>query len=273
MKILEHAIQTAQKAGELLLKTAETELEITEKAENDFVTNADQASEKLIIEEINAKFPKHAIIAEENSLGQEDMLSKFLKANYIWIIDPLDGTLNYSRKIPAYAVSIGVFKTGKVESSSNFEYLSGELVAGVVYAPKLGELFAAEKGKGATLNGKPIHVSNQKTLRESVTATGFPAIEKERNLPYFSSILKNAGAVRRLGAASLDLCYVAAGRFDGFWEFGLKPWDIAAGALIVEEAGGKVTDIYNDTLDLFGGDILASNGLIHADITKVFGAL
>lgn len=164
----------------------------------------------------------------------------------------------------------GVFETKSAKSSKNFDYLEGEIVAGVVYAPVMDELFYAQRGKGAYLNGKRIKVSKTQKVANSLTVTGFPPTHKEQNLPYFNKMIFECRAVRRLGSAALDLCYIAAGRFDGYWEFGLKPWDIAAGALIVEEAGGQVTDSNGNMLDLFGKDILATNSKIHKEIVNKF---
>ncbi len=154
------------------------------------------------------------------------------------------------------------------KSSQNYNYLDGEIIIGVVFAPKLGELFYAEKGKGAYLNGEKISVSKIKKLEESLLVTGFPPTHKEENLKHFAKMINKCQAVRRLGSAALDLAYIACGRFDGYWEFGLHPWDIAAGALIVKEAGGKVSDSNGQMLDLFGKDILASNAKIDKEIIK-----
>ena len=173
-------------------------------------------------------------------------------SKYIWFIDPwTEQQISFTGYL--YSVSIALFKT------------NGNLVAGIVYAPALNEIFYAEEGKGAFLNGKKIHVSKTKTVKDSLLVTGFPYNDKKINLPYFALMLSKSQAVRRLGSAALDLCYTAAGRFDGYWEFGLKPWDIAAGALIIKEAGGLVTDTSGNLLDLFGADILATNKNIHKD--------
>lgn len=265
MTLLKDATKIAQAAGELILELREKKLTITEKAKNDLVTNADKAAEKLIIKMIKQKYPTHGILAEESA--NENTLELFTNSKYIWIIDPIDGTTNYAKGLQFYAISIGIFETKAAETSKNFEYLSGELVAGVVHAPALNETYYAEKGKGAYLNGEKIKVSKVKKLSESLTVTGFPPKFKKENLPNFGKMLLSSRAVRRLGAASLDMCYVAKGVFEAYWELGLSPWDIAAGALIVEEAGGKVTDTFGNTLDLFGQDILATNGLVHLETT------
>ena len=273
MKILDFAIQTAEKAGRLILKQEKEELQIEEKTNNnDLVTNVDKASEALIIKEIKKEYPSHAILAEE-SANLENQTKEYAKAKYIWIIDPIDGTTNFAHGLPLYAVSIGIFKIKQIKSSKNYDYLAGELIAGVVHAPRLKETFSAYKDKGAFLNGEKIHVSKRKKLRDCLTVTGFPCTNRERNLPYFQTMLSECRAIRRLGAASLDLCYIACGRFDGYWEFGLKPWDVAAGSLIIKEAGGRVTDSNNETLDLFGQDILATNELVHKEIINKFKKL
>lgn len=262
---LKFAIKTAQKAGKILLKASTKNLKITEKSTNDFVTNADLASEAFIIKSIKKAFPTHGIFAEES-------LAKIMpNKEYIWFIDPLDGTTNYAHHLPLYCVSIGLLQIKKAEKSKNFNYLSGEIIAGVVYAPRLGELFYAEKDKGAYLNGKKINVSNVRELRHAMTVTGFPPKNPEANMPYFANMVRHSSVVRRLGAAALDLSYCAAGRIDGFWELGLKPWDIAAGSLIVTEAGGTVTDLNGQTLDLFGKEILATNTHIHREMSKKLG--
>ncbi len=271
MKILEHTKKIAKEAGKLIVKKQGKNLKIKEKAKSDLVTDADKASEKLIIKRIKALYPSHAIIAEESA---KTLTKKSYKdAEYIWIIDPIDGTINYAHGLPMFTVSIGIFKTNSSKSSKNFDYITGELVAGVVYAPKMGEIYSAEKGKGAFLNGKKIKVSKKTKLVKSLTVTGFTPQCRKKNLPYFNTMLNKSLAIRRLGSASLDLCYIACGRFDGYWEFGLKPWDIAAGALIIKEAGGEVTDTNGNQLDLFGEDILASNGKIHKEMIRTFAKL
>ena len=265
-ELLDFTIKTAKKAGKLILKEAEKPLKISKKGKNDLVTQVDKASEELIIKEILKKYPEHKILAEESTNEIEDLSG----AEYLWIIDPIDGTTNFSHGLPQYSVSIAVMKISTKKTSKNFEYLGGEIIAGVVYAPKLSELFHAEKGKGAYLNNKRINVSEIKKIEDSLLVTGFPPTHKEENLKYFSKMLDKCQAVRRLGSAALDLAYIACGRFDGYWEFGLKPWDIAAGSLLVKEAGGKVTDTNGNLLDLFGKDILATNKKVHLELVKCF---
>lgn len=250
------------------MRGSKKDLKIEEKAKNDLVTNVDKAAEKLIIREIKSNFLDHAILAEESNFSHKTAPENYAKSKFIWLIDPIDGTTNYAHGLSEYAVSIGLFETAKAEHSKNFQYLSGELIMGVVFAPALNELFYAEKGRGAYFNGKKIKISNINKLKNSLLATGFPYNNRKRNLPYFSAMLDQSQAIRRLGAASLDLCYVAMGRFDGYWEFDLKPWDIAAGTLIIKEAGGKITDTNGNMLDLFGKDILATNGKIHREMIK-----
>lgn len=259
---MEFAIKIAKEAGELTIKEAEKGFKISKKGPRDLVTNADKASEKLIKSAIKKAFPDHGILAEES----ENDLKEIAKKDFIWIIDPIDGTTNYAHGIPNYSISIAVFATTYSESSKNFEYKGGELIAGVVHAPRLNETFYAAKDQGAFLNGKKIQVSTTKTLQDSVVATGFPYENKEEALPYFEKIVSRAQGIRRFGSAALDLCYLAAGRFDAFWELGLQPWDIAAGALIVQEAGGHLTDLNGAELDLFSKEILASNKHTHQEM-------
>lgn len=272
MDLLKFTINLAKKAGTLAIKESK-KITVNFKRKNDLVTNADKACEKLIKSEILKNFPDHLILAEESN---ENFLKDFEKSKnpkYIWIIDPIDGTTNYAHGLPLYSVSIGLFKITSKDTSKNFEYLEGEIVLGVVHAPALNETFYAQKGKGAYLNGKKITISTAKKLADSLMVTGFPYENKEMNLPYFIKMMEHCQAIRRLGSAALDLCYVAASRFDGYWEFDLKPWDVAAGALIVKEAGGKVTDLNGNLLDLFGFDILASNNKIHKEILETFSPL
>ncbi|MBP7671205.1 inositol monophosphatase [Candidatus Gracilibacteria bacterium] len=269
MNILSLCTGTVMEAGLLSLDLAD-DLQISEKAENDWVTNADGAVEEFIIQRIHSHFPDHGILAEESFANNIEELSK---KEYVWIIDPIDGTKNYARQLPIYGISIAVFKNSSHQQSKNFHYLSGELVAGAVYVPRLSELFYAEKGGGAFYNNKQITVSNTPTLKTSILATGFPPGDKTLSLKYFNKAAKHTAGIRRMGAASVDLCYTAAGRLDGFFEFALKPWDIAAGALILSEARGQITDINGNPLDLFSGDLLATNGLIHQETLDLFSGL
>ncbi len=269
MQLLDHAIKIAKKAGKLTEKIAKKNIKIEHKSINDLVTNADKASEELIIKEIKKLYPDHGFIGEESHYESGELASDLAQAPYIWIVDPIDGTTNYAHKNPYYAISIGVFKNTAAKSSKNYQYLEGEMVAGVIHAPALKETFYASKGNGAYLNGKKIQVSEITKMENSVTITGFPYKNKTDYLCYFEAMMGKTQGIRRLGAAALDMAYLACGRYDIFWEFSLKAWDIAAGAIIIEEAGGKVTDINGNLVDLFGEEILASNGLVHEEAKRV----
>ena len=219
---------------------------------NNWVTEADHASEKAIIEAIQSDFPDHFILSEESG---ETATASEIK----WIIDPIDGTINYASGIPICAVSIGVEK-------------KGEMILGAVYNPFINELFLAEKGMGAFLNDKRIHVSRKKEVINSCLVTGFPYtyLDMENGpLQVFERFVRKGVPVRRLGSAAIDLCWVAAGRFDGFFEHSLSPWDTAAGYLIVEEAGGKVTDMEGNPYSPYQRKLVATNGLIHEELIDV----
>lgn len=275
MKILPSAVKIAQKAGELILKSSQKKFKISFKGKNDLVTEIDLATEKFIIKEIKKLFPDHGILGEEMAFKAKNgiQIKDFDNCKYIWIIDPIDGTTNFSHGNPYYAVSIGVFKTKVAQKSKNFEYLEGELIAGVVYAPALKELYYAEKDKGAYLNGKKIHVSKVNKLEKALLATDMGHSKKDTNIKYIAEMLEKCQGIRRFGAASLDLCAVARGTIDAYWELNLKPWDMAAGILVIAEAGGKVTDISGNTLDLFGKQVLTSNKKLHPEILKTFNVL
>ena len=239
-------------AGELIrIRFTETFSISHKEGINNLVTEVDQASEKLITDIIRARFPDHGIIGEE--YGAHDTASRFK-----WIIDPIDGTVNYAHGIPLCCVSIGI--------------LDGEdIIMGAVYNPMMNELFFAEKGKGAYLNDRKIHVSEKADFNRAFLVTGFPYHfpEGKNPLSAFQRIVSQGIPVRRLGSAALDLCWVACGRFDGFWEFNLCPWDIAAGYIIVEEAGGKVTDFKNNRYTVWDKETLATNGKIHEQLRQV----
>ncbi len=248
MNPLELAKQAAADAGEILKKSFRTlgRSDAAFKSERDPVTRLDRESEKLIVRRIADAFPKHAVLAEE---GDGDASG----ADCRWIIDPLDGTVNYLHGSPVYAVSIALEE-------------NGTLVMGVINVPQLGEMFWASQGKGAFLNGEKISVSPAERLIDSVLATGFAYNRRtaaDNNLANFSALAMAARGVRRMGAAAVDMAYVAAGILDGFWEIGLQPWDVAAGAVIIREAGGKVTDFAGKDGFLFEKNIVASNGLVH----------
>ncbi len=227
-------------------------IDIEKKGAIDLVTAADIGSEKEIVQTIRSRFPDHAVLAEESGAASGDPDCR-------WIIDPLDGTTNFAHGLPIFAVSIAFSHHGKVK-------------AGVVLNPVSGELFTAVKGKGAELNGRPIRVSASLRVSESLLVTGFPYNFDEifdAVMRRFQSCLRAARGVRRLGSAALDLCYVACGRFDGFWEENLRPWDTAAGMLIVTEAGGRVTDFKGKSFAVDDREILATNGGIHQELMSL----
>lgn len=246
------AVDLARKSGALLKETFTKKHKIQYKGEINLVTEADKMSEDLIIGEINRRFPDHGILSEESPAITG-------RAKLRWIIDPLDGTTNYAHGYPVFCVSIALEKEDSV-------------ILGVVYDPMRDDLFVARRGRGSYLNGKKIAVSKAKDISRSLLATGFPydiRESKNNNLDYFNAMAKNVQAIRRAGAAALDLAYLAAGRFDGFWELKLKPWDTAAGCLMVTEAGGVISDIKGKKWNVHSPDLLASNGLIHKQMIKV----
>jgi myo-inositol-1(or 4)-monophosphatase len=251
--LLEAAVTASQKAGALLLTYAETGFRIEYKNPINLVTDADRAAEQCIIDHIKALFPTHRFLAEEQGhLGEQ-------QSPYLWIIDPLDGTTNFAHGYPAYCVSVGL------------EY-QGHCVLGAIFDPSRNELFTAIEHHGAQLNGRPIHVSTTMSLDSSLLVTGFSYDVREtprNNLDHFVKFALKAQGLRRTGSAALDLCYVAAGRFDGFWEVRLNPWDMAAGSVIVREAGGRLTDFSGDDLSIYGQELVASNGHIHEAMLAV----
>lgn len=250
-EFLEAAAQAAKEGGQVLKKYWGKLKHIQEKKySGDLVTEADKESEEVILKFLKGLYPTHTMLSEE--CGLHESKSK----EYTWVIDPLDGTTNYTHQYPLVAVSIGLLHKGKP-------------IVGVVYNPILKELFLASKGGGATLNGKKIHVSTTHSLHHSLLATGFAYDRRDtqdNNYTEFCLLTQVSHGVRRGGSAALDLAFVAAGRLEGFWERGLNPWDIAAGIILVEEAGGKVTSYEGDELVLDSGRILASNRLIHDDL-------
>ena len=246
------AITAAKNAGLILKKNLGKPRSIEYKGVIDIVTEMDRKAEDLIIKTIKKEFPEHGILTEESNERKSS-------SEYRWIIDPLDGTTNYSHGYPVFCVSIALEK-------------EGEIILGVVYDPVLGELFTAEKDKGAFVNNKKIKVSKVRELTKSLLATGFPydvRTSRQNNLDHFSNFAVKAQAIRRAGSAALDMCYVAYGRFDGFWEIKLKPWDTAAAMLIIREAGGMVTDFNGGPFSMYSGETLASNGLIHNEMLNV----
>ncbi len=253
--MLDLAIRAAREAGAILQEYAARGFQITHKGRIDLVTEADLASERHIKQLITSHYPTHYILAEESGVSSHSDLT----GDYCWIIDPLDGTTNYSHGFPCYAVSIGL------ESR-------GEMVIGVIYDPTRDELFAAEHGAGATLNGEKIQVSDVDHLERSLVVSGFPYDVRERMeeyLPAWRMFLERAQGVRRLGAAAIDMCAVAIGRMDGFWEHGLNPWDTAAGWILVEEAGGRVTKMDGSPFDNYSSSLLCTNGKIHEEMLAV----
>lgn len=250
MTPLEIATTLAKAAGDLLRTRLPDPREIAEKGARDLVTDADRASEALIVERLRELRPQSSILGEETGVttGTNDER---------WIIDPLDGTTNYAHRYPIFCVSIACEQAGIV-------------VAGAIYAPMLEELFAASLGNGATCNGKPIHVSAMAEMREAMVCTGFTPGQGDRNFQNFIAVSREAQAVRRDGSAALDLAFVAAGRYDTFWEFDLKPWDVAAGALLVREAGGTLKTLSGQNWKLGDASILATNGKLDGAITPLF---
>ena len=248
---LEAAIEIAQEAGKILLEEFDRPAQITYKGDVDLLTQADQRSEQAIVARLNKYFPQHAIAAEEGT-GHES------SSEFRWHVDPLDGTTNFAHGYPCFSISIALAQRDA-------------LLVAVVYNPFYDELFAAGRGAGATLNGKRIYVSKVSTLATSLLCTGFPVHKRlaNPNIHYYWDFTLRSHGVRRDGSAALDLACVAAGRFDGFWEFGLKPWDTAAGVLLIEEAGGKVSDFAGEPYRLGGPMILATNGTIHEEMRAV----
>jgi len=248
---LEAAVEIAQEAGKILREENERPPTISYKGDFDLVTQADRRSEALIVSRLQKYFPEHAVAAEEGTGKDTD-------SEYRWHVDPLDGTTNFAHHYPCFCVSMA---------------LAGnkELLLGVIYNPIYNELFTAARGEGALFNGRKIQCSKVDAVRNSLLCTGFPNHNREANPNfhfYWDFTLRSHG-VRRDGSAALDLAYVAMGRFDSFWEFGLNPWDTAAGVVLVEEAGGKITDMQGQPYTLGGPSILASNGLIHDEMVRV----
>ena len=253
----EVAVEAARSAGKLLREELGGSRWISYKGSpTNLVTEMDRRAEGLIVERILAAFPDHAILGEEGGARPGT-------TPYHWLIDPLDGTTNYAHGVPVFAVSIALEHDGVVD-------------LGVAYDPSRDECFIAERGRGATLNGETLKVSATAGLGESLLTTGFPydiRTTAETNLPEYTALSLRTHAVRRLGSAVLDLCYVAAGRFEGFWELTLGPWDMAAGGLLVLEAGGRVTNVRGGPWRLEGPGVLATNGLIHDQVLDALAAV
>jgi myo-inositol-1(or 4)-monophosphatase len=256
MPYLETAVEIAREAGALLANYFERRVAFELKGEFDLVTEADRASEKLVVEKLRSYFPSHAIVAEEGS-GHPG------SSEYRWYVDPLDGTTNFAHSFPMFNVTLGLER-------------AGEMIAGVIYDPLRQEMFTAERGGGAYVNHRRIHVSHTKRLSDSLASTGFPSRKRSHNvnIHFYYQLAMASHGVRRTGSAALDLAYVASGRLDFFWEFGLKPWDQAAGTLLVEEAGGRVSDMSGGALSITASDhLLADNGLLHEEVVGMFGAI
>ena len=248
---LDISIDIAREAGALLMDYfGKVSYEL--KGDADLVTEADRASERLVVERLRAHFPDHSIVAEEGG-GHES------SSEYCWYVDPVDGTTNFAHGFPVFNITLALAK-------------AGEMIAGVTFDPTRQELFAAEKGGGATLNGQKIAVSKATRLEDSLVSTGFPSRKRHHNVNiyfYWEMAMRTHG-VRRAGSAAIDLAYVACGRFEAFWEFGLNSWDMAAGILLVEEAGGRCSDMRGGPKNLHGPSLIADNGGIHDEMVAVF---
>jgi len=250
---LETCTDIAREAGALLAGYFERRVAFELKGEYDLVTEADRASEKLIVERLRRSFPTHSIVAEEGG-GHEGV------TGYRWFVDPLDGTTNFAHGFPIFNVTLAL------------EH-NGELVCGVVFDPTRQELFQAERGAGAHLNGERIRVSQASRIADSLVGTGFPSRKRHQNvnIHFYYQLAMLSHGVRRAGAAAIDLAYVACGRMDAFWEFALNPWDVAAGILLIREAGGACSDMHGAPAELHGPHLLADNTLIHGEMVELFG--
>lgn len=252
------AATTAARYGAEQLESWRSRFTVKEKSRADLVTEADVASQNAVKEVLLGRFPNHAFLGEEESVGKEPHeVRPKPDAPPTWVVDPLDGTSNYVHDVPAYCVSIGLV-------------IACEPVVGVIYDPRQNELFAAAKGRGAFLNGRPIRVSPAKTLGDSLLATGFPAnYQKQlRNLAAWEKLSAVAQGLRRTGSTAINLAYVAAGRFDGYWAYDNYPWDLAGGAILVSEAGGTLSTIDGSPFDCFRPDLVATNGRIQAELVS-----
>lgn len=247
------AEELARAAGAIQMARLHDEHTVDRKEGIQLVTEVDRACERLIVDALRERYPDHDICAEEGS-------GRASGSAHTWVVDPLDGTTNYAHGFPFFGVSIGLVR-------------EDSFIAGAVFDPVRDELFSAAAGEGATVNGSPLRVSATPSLGNALLATGFAYVDREGgrvgNMDHFEAFVKDARAVRRPGAAAIDLAYVACGRLDGFWEMNLKPWDMAAGALIITESGGTVSSFDGGAFDLYGTEILASNGRIHREMSKV----
>lgn len=253
-ELLKTAIEASKRGGAVLKRfwsNGET-LKVDEKGKNDYVTQVDREAEKEIVSFIHSRYPDHDVIAEEFS-------RKKTGSRFVWLIDPLDGTTNFIHRFPIFCVSIALL-------------VDGQISVAAVYDPMSEDLFQAVKGNGAYLNERKISVSRPGSLGRCLLATGFPFKQQHRLPSYlvtFEGFVRTTSGIRRAGSAAIDLCYTAAGIFDGFWEQGLSPWDIAAGTLLVREAGGIVTDFYGEEKFLESGDIVAASPAIHSEMMKI----
>src|SRR3984885_14547022 len=254
-EFLETAAAIAREAGALIASYHSRGIGFELKGENDLVTEADRASERLIVERLRSYFPTHSVMAEEGG-GHEE------SSEYRWYVDPLDGTTNFAHGFPMFNVTLALER-------------AGELIAGVIYHPIHEEMFTAEAGGGAYLNSHRIHVSKVSRVEDVLVATGFPSRKRHENVNvhFYYQLAMMSHGVRRAGAAALDLAYVACGRLDAFWEFGLNPWDMAAGVLLVREAGGTVSDMHGGPFDLRGKHVLADNTLVHEETVELFAEI
>jgi myo-inositol-1(or 4)-monophosphatase len=253
MGYLETAVEIAREAGALLANYFERRVPAETKGEFDLITEADRASEKLVVEKLRAYFPSHTIVAEEGG-GQTG------SSEYRWYVDPLDGTTNFAHSFPMFNVTLGLER-------------AGEMIAGVIYDPVRQEMFTAERGAGAYLNHRRLHVSRTQRLADSLASTGFPSRKRHHNvnIHFYYQLAMASHGVRRTGSAALDLAWVACGRLDFFWEFGLKPWDQAAGTLLVREAGGATSDMRGQPHSITDSDdLLADNGALHEEVLRMF---
>jgi myo-inositol-1(or 4)-monophosphatase len=254
----------ARQAGALLRGFYAKGVETEYKGDVDLVTEADRASERMIRERLAGAFPTHGIYGEEGTRDQ-------MESEFRWYVDPLDGTTNFAHGFPVFCVVLGLER----RAAGLAKDADGEMVAGVIYDPLRDEMFVAERGKGAWLNGRQIHVSKTKELQEALTATGFPSQKRHvsPNIHFYQEFTLRSHGVRRAGSAALDLAYVACGRLDGFWEFHLNPWDTSAGYLLVEEAGGTVTHFDGGKFTLDSREVLATNGLIAGEMRHLFAEM
>ncbi len=261
LKIAAQAAGIALEAGALIRGFFERGVATEYKGDVDLVTEADRASERLITERLSATWPAHGIFGEEGARQR-------MEGEYRWYVDPLDGTTNFAHGFPVFCVSLGLER--RLQGQAEDE--DGELVAGVIYDPTRDELFAAEAGRGAWLNGRRVRTSSTKMLAEALLATGFPSRKRHANpnVHFYQEFTLRSHGVRRAGSAALDLAYTACGRLDGFWEINLNPWDTAAGALLVLEAGGSMSTFEGGPFHLSSREVLATNGLLRREVSGLF---